>query len=408
MSEGNCKSCGAPDVGLVCQFCGAQNAALTSEAEELVAVEELMRAFGRVGQAKTGIVSGLTVNLGMDKKTSQMVDLIDSCWMPHYPAPAKRLGFFLVQFCSGFGTMGRAQRLSESASNKINAIILQLNSNFPGCPEADELAAAKKKATYKGILKVAAPFVVIIVGFALMPLYMTSLFDFATNTADEDAAKLEQFVGQWERLDEDGSKVELTLTATGLSLSSQESLVFAHVDEANANSVRFRTDEVEVGESDWQSCEGGLTLLDEKLLIQISGDDPKCPMFSGNWVKGGTLKETVVTRSQSNTKRITREPKQDRPRVVENRAFSGMPDKMRGKWQSKKSGCDLQITKRKMMFSGCNYSSANQTLSITSVDEDDPLYTLTTSDGTEFTVSSEAKLLTIGDLYFAKGKYRKR
>lgn len=144
----NCTGCNAPVNGLICEYCGAQNGKIASPTDELTAVEELKTAFVNIGKKKTNIVtgalSGALSTFGLDSKTTDIKNLIDTMWVPSSPDAALKLGLLLLSYVvkSAWGTDQSQQAISRSAMVKLDALVGQLKIEHPDASSTKKLALA--------------------------------------------------------------------------------------------------------------------------------------------------------------------------------------------------------------------------------------------------------------------------
>jgi len=93
-----------------------------------------------------------------------------------------------------------------------------------------------------------------------------------------------------------------------------------------------------------------------------------------------------------------------------------IPEAFRGKWKNVSTdksgeGCNVQITKKKFMFSDCK--RYNYVWTATSVEEDEPLYTFTATspsakDVNEFTLNLDGEKFSLVGLSYNDGDYEKQ
>jgi len=137
----SCKQCGAPDVGLICKYCGAQNAAITSPSDELVAVGELEQAIARLGRSRSQTGMAALNLFAQMKDAKQLKDLIETMWLPHDETAAHRLGLVLLSHVST-STDGAAQLVSSAAKERLQALIAQVEMEHPSSPVPGQLRSA--------------------------------------------------------------------------------------------------------------------------------------------------------------------------------------------------------------------------------------------------------------------------
>lgn len=180
MSDLNCKSCNAPNPGLICEYCGAQNGKITSPTDELAAVEGLKHAFANIGNRKTNVltsaIGGALSKFGLDPKTTEMKNLIDSMWVPSSPDAALRLGMFLLSYVitKQMGVSQSQREISQSAMLKLEALVAQLDLEHPNSSSTQKLQTAlntKQKQIRANVMKlwamILSPIVLLILLFIL-------------------------------------------------------------------------------------------------------------------------------------------------------------------------------------------------------------------------------------------------
>lgn len=141
-------------------------------------------------------------------------------------------------------------------------------------PEAHkELRAEKEKANRKAMM--------FIFGLAIVVLVIPMIWLFVSSGSRHDQAEsfLAEHAGTWAN----GGR-ELTVTPGGLSLSggSTLNLADAYWESASATTISFRAtgSDVVAGRD---TCEGSLTGAGSQLIVQVSGEDPRCQGFTGTW-----------------------------------------------------------------------------------------------------------------------------
>jgi len=279
----------------VCEFCGAQIAAITSVEEELRAFQELCDAATKIANTRVKIpLLGDPENRIQAMKEVRVANYWQAAYIPQSFKAASKMLFHITSQVTTKGLLDKngavrpeAERANDVLLQKANAIVLEMRTNGEDANKVAELESEVKRveAAAAAGLSSARKKVLLMWAIALgFIFYMFSgafsVFESAGERwAPEDVP--EALIGTYEK---DGKS--LIVSTNSMMIEGGESLDF---NSRNAIKIKSPKSVAFEGRYGTKSCSGNLNINDAELVVissaKYGADKAVCASFSGRWTK---------------------------------------------------------------------------------------------------------------------------